>query len=85
MVSLSSMIIPRFYKRLTNAYTQRPVMSLLELFKDTTPFVLSPRLIISIWNMHASDDCIHVSTTFEDCVCWTSPPKFEQHEMEPSA
>ncbi|KAG1787502.1 uncharacterized protein HD556DRAFT_952080 [Suillus plorans] len=56
-------------------------MSLSELFSDTMPFILAPRLIISIWDTHAQDDCLHVSTTFEDCLCLTSPPRFEQHEM----
>ncbi|KAG2093124.1 uncharacterized protein F5147DRAFT_424749 [Suillus discolor] len=60
-----------------------PAMSLAELFNGTAPFVLAPRLIISIWDTHANDECVHVSTTFADCVCWTSPPDFEQHEMNP--
>jgi hypothetical protein len=60
------------------------VMNLLLLFNDTAPFILVPRLIISIWETHATDSCVHVSTTFEDCVCWTSPPVLEQHEMDPS-
>ncbi|KAG1735903.1 uncharacterized protein EDB91DRAFT_543961 [Suillus paluster] len=55
-----------------------PAMSLAELFNDTAPFIFAPRLIISIWDTHANDKCVHVSTTFADCVCWTSPP---QHEM----
>ncbi|KAG0697926.1 hypothetical protein DFH29DRAFT_126573 [Suillus ampliporus] len=59
-----------------------PAMSLAELFNDTAPFVLAPRLIISIWDTHAHDQCVHVSTAFADCVCWTSPPRFEQHEMD---
>lgn len=54
-----------------------PVMSLAELFNDTAPFVFAPRLIISIWDTHANENCVHVSTTFEDCVCWTSPPQHE--------
>ncbi|KAG1739046.1 hypothetical protein EDB19DRAFT_871827 [Suillus lakei] len=53
------------------------VMSLAELFNDTAPFVFAPRLIISIWDTHANENCVHVSTTFEDCVCWTSPPQRE--------
>ncbi|KAG1739053.1 hypothetical protein EDB19DRAFT_1712685 [Suillus lakei] len=57
------------------------VMYLVLLFNDTVPFIIVPRLIISIWDTHANDNCVHVSTTFEDCVCWTSPPTFEQHEM----
>ncbi|KAG1908065.1 uncharacterized protein F5891DRAFT_225516 [Suillus fuscotomentosus] len=60
-----------------------PAMSLAELFNGTAPFILAPRLIISIWDTHANDECVHVSTTFADCVCWTSPPDFEQHEMSP--
>ncbi|KAG2033848.1 hypothetical protein BDR03DRAFT_653276 [Suillus americanus] len=61
----------------------KPAMSLAELFNGTAPFILAPRLIISIWDTHANEQCIHVSTTFADCVCWTSPPNFEQHEMDP--
>ncbi|KAG2057553.1 hypothetical protein BDR06DRAFT_183867 [Suillus hirtellus] len=60
-----------------------PAMSLAELFNGTAPFILAPRLIISIWDTHANDECVHVSTTFADCVCWTSPPNFEQYEMSP--
>jgi hypothetical protein len=60
-----------------------PAMSLAELFNGTAPFILAPRLIISIWDTHANEGCVHVSTTFADCVCWTSPPDFEQHEMNP--
>ncbi|KAG1787504.1 uncharacterized protein HD556DRAFT_1501744 [Suillus plorans] len=63
------------------AHIPTPAMSLSELFNDTAPFILAPRLIISIWDTHAKDDCVEVSTTFEDCVCFTSPPRFEQHEM----
>ncbi|KAG1738979.1 hypothetical protein EDB19DRAFT_867705 [Suillus lakei] len=59
-----------------------PAMSLSELFNGTAPFILAPRLIISIWDTHANDECVHVSTTFADCICWTSPPDFEQHEMD---
>jgi hypothetical protein len=51
------------------------------LFNDTAPFIVVPRLIISIWETHANDKCVYVSTTFEDCICWTSPPALEQHEM----
>ncbi|KAG2153151.1 hypothetical protein DEU56DRAFT_470314 [Suillus clintonianus] len=36
--------------------------------------------VASIWDTHANESCVHVSTTFEDCVCWTSPPVFDQHE-----
>ncbi|KAG2137724.1 hypothetical protein BD769DRAFT_284772 [Suillus cothurnatus] len=59
-------------------------MNLVLLFNDTAPFIIVPRLIISIWDTHANQDCVHVSTTFEDCVCWTSPPRLEQHEMDSS-
>ncbi|KAG2122933.1 hypothetical protein DEU56DRAFT_67947 [Suillus clintonianus] len=64
---------------------QAVARNLVLLFKDTAPFIIMPRLIISIWDMHANENCIHVSTTFEDCVCWTSPPSFEQHEMNSCA
>ncbi|KAG1771080.1 hypothetical protein EV702DRAFT_1202113 [Suillus placidus] len=64
------------------AHLPTPVMSLSEVFIDTAPFILAPRLIISIWDTHAHDDCVEVSTTFEDCVCFTSPMRFEQHEMD---
>ncbi|KAG1737231.1 hypothetical protein EDB19DRAFT_1719237 [Suillus lakei] len=57
------------------------VMYLVLFFNGTVPFIIVPRLIISIWDAHASDNCVHVSTTFENCVCWTSPPTLEQHEM----
>ncbi|KAG1737233.1 hypothetical protein EDB19DRAFT_2040083 [Suillus lakei] len=57
------------------------MMSLVLLFNGTAPFIIVPRLIISIWETHANDNCVRVSTTFEDCVCWTSPPTSEQHEM----
>jgi len=59
-----------------------PVMRLSELFNDTAPFILAPRLIISIWDTHAHDKCAHVSTTFADCVCWTSPPTSDSEEQE---
>ncbi|KAG2144329.1 hypothetical protein DEU56DRAFT_791271 [Suillus clintonianus] len=55
-----------------------PVMSFAELFNDTAPFIFAPRLIISIWDTHANENCVQVSTAFEDCVCWTSHP---QHEI----
>ncbi|KAG2093128.1 uncharacterized protein F5147DRAFT_840543 [Suillus discolor] len=64
------------------AHIPTPAMSISEFFNDTAPFILAPRLIISIWDTHAHDDCVEVSTTFEDCVCWTSPLRFEQHEMD---
>ncbi|KAG2121051.1 uncharacterized protein F5147DRAFT_766916 [Suillus discolor] len=56
------------------------VLYLVILFKLTAPFIIVPRLIISIWDTHANDNCVHVSTTFEDCVCLTSPPEVEQPE-----
>jgi len=49
-----------------------PVMSFSELFMGAAPFIIAPRLIISIWDTHAHDQCRHVETTFADCVCWTS-------------
>ncbi|OAX32625.1 hypothetical protein K503DRAFT_593199 [Rhizopogon vinicolor AM-OR11-026] len=64
------------------AHIPTPAMSLSELFNDTAPFILAPRLIISIWDTHAHSECAHVSTTFEDCVCWTSPQISEEHEMD---
>ncbi|KAG2345815.1 hypothetical protein BDR05DRAFT_89833 [Suillus weaverae] len=57
-------------------------MNLVQLFNGTAPFIIVPRLIISIWSTHANDNCVHVSTTFEDCVCWNPPPIMEQHEMD---
>lgn len=64
------------------AHIPTSAMSLSELFNDTAPFILAPRLIISIWDTHANDNCVELSTTFEDCACWTSPLRFEQHEMD---
>ncbi|KAG1795055.1 uncharacterized protein HD556DRAFT_390070 [Suillus plorans] len=58
------------------------VMDVILLFSDTAPFIIVPRLIVDIWETHANDSCVHVSTTFEDCVCWTSPPPLEEHELE---
>ncbi|KAG2752300.1 hypothetical protein P692DRAFT_20724001 [Suillus brevipes Sb2] len=58
------------------------VLTFILLFKDTAPLIVVPRFIISIWDTHANDNCINVSTTFEDCVCWTSPPKIEQPETD---
>lgn len=57
-------------------------MSLSEGFIDCAPFIVAPRLIISIWDTHVNDRCTHVSTAFEDCICWTLPPASEQHEMD---
>ncbi|KAG2363161.1 hypothetical protein BDR07DRAFT_1376000 [Suillus spraguei] len=38
---------------------------------------------VIIWDTHAKDNCTHsISTTFEDCACWTSPPTLEQHETD---
>ncbi|OAX43250.1 hypothetical protein K503DRAFT_199784 [Rhizopogon vinicolor AM-OR11-026] len=56
-----------------------PVSSLLALYTDTAPFILAPRIIIDILDSHAREECVHVSTTFANCVCWTSPP---EHEMD---
>jgi hypothetical protein len=50
------------------------VTSLSELFNDTAPFILAPRLIISIWDTHAHDDCVYVNPAFADCACLTLPP-----------
>jgi hypothetical protein len=58
------------------------VLGFVMMFNVTAPFIIVPRLIISIWETHANDNCVHVSTTFEDCVCWTSPPTLEQHEVD---
>ncbi|KAG1734037.1 uncharacterized protein EDB91DRAFT_619767 [Suillus paluster] len=60
-------------------------MSLSQMFIDTAPFIIAPRLIISIWDMHVDEECVRISTAFADCVCWTSPPPFEQHEMDSHA
>ncbi|KAG1812798.1 uncharacterized protein BJ212DRAFT_432703 [Suillus subaureus] len=64
------------------AHIPTSAMSLSELFNDTAPFILAPRLIISIWDTHAQDDCVEVSKLFEDCTCWTSPSRSERHEMD---
>jgi hypothetical protein len=63
-------------------YSQLQVMSLSELFIDTAPFILAPRFIISIWDMHAHEECVQISTMFEDCVCWASTPTFEGKETD---
>ncbi|KAG2062497.1 hypothetical protein BDR04DRAFT_1112139 [Suillus decipiens] len=61
------------------------VMSFVLFFNATAPFIVVPRLIISIWDTHARDNCAHsISTTFEDCACWTSPPTLEWHEADSS-
>ncbi|KAG2035125.1 hypothetical protein BDR03DRAFT_1012819 [Suillus americanus] len=58
------------------------VFNLVLLYKDTAPLIIVPRFIISIWDTHANDNCVHVSTTFEECVCWTSPPQSKQPEID---
>ncbi|KAG2033222.1 hypothetical protein BDR03DRAFT_968009 [Suillus americanus] len=63
------------------AHLSTAVRYLVLLFKNTAPLIIAPRLIISIWDTHANENCVHVSTTFEDCVCWTSPPELEQPEI----
>lgn len=60
-------------------------ISFVMLFNITAPFIIVPRVVMSIWETHANDKCVHVSTTFEDCVCWTSPPELEQHELDSCA
>jgi len=50
------------------------VASIAEVFNSSAPFILAPRLIISIWDTHAHDECVYINTTFEDCTCWTSTP-----------
>ncbi|KAG2356589.1 hypothetical protein BDR07DRAFT_1463956 [Suillus spraguei] len=62
------------------AHLSTAALNLVLLFKDTAPLIIVPRFIISIWETHANANCVRVSTTFEDCVCWTSPPKSEQLE-----
>ncbi|KAG1811560.1 hypothetical protein EV424DRAFT_1349648 [Suillus variegatus] len=59
-----------------------PVMYLVQFFINTAPIIILPRLIISIWETHANENCVHVSTTFEDCICWAPPQASEQHEMD---
>ncbi|KAG2144260.1 hypothetical protein DEU56DRAFT_790837 [Suillus clintonianus] len=78
-------LLTKFYRdQLTPPFThsQTPAMSISELFNDTVPYILAPRLIISIWDTHAHDECVYISRTFEDCGCWTSPIVFEEREME---
>ncbi|OAX35189.1 hypothetical protein K503DRAFT_785251 [Rhizopogon vinicolor AM-OR11-026] len=58
-----------------------PVMSLSQLFNDTAPFILAPRLIISIWDTHAHDTCVHVSTTFADCSKSSLKSRKNVHEL----
>ncbi|KAG2350494.1 hypothetical protein BDR05DRAFT_26412 [Suillus weaverae] len=64
------------------AHLPTVVLYLILLYKDTAPLIIVPRLIISIWDTHANDNCVHVSTTFEECVCWTSPPNLEQPKID---
>ncbi|KAG2144258.1 hypothetical protein DEU56DRAFT_236304 [Suillus clintonianus] len=64
------------------AHIPTAATALSTFFNSTVPFILAPRLIISIWDTHAQDNCVYVSTPFADCVCWTSPARFEQHEMD---
>lgn len=56
-------------------------MNISELINDTVPYILVPRLTISIWDTHAYNDCVYVSRMFEDCGCLTSPMAFEEYEM----
>ncbi|KAG2065658.1 hypothetical protein BDR04DRAFT_146103 [Suillus decipiens] len=64
------------------AHLPTVVLNLVLLFKDTAPLIIVPRLIISIWDTHANENCVHVSTTFEDCACWTLPPELEQPKLD---
>ncbi|KAJ8587560.1 hypothetical protein M405DRAFT_302792 [Rhizopogon salebrosus TDB-379] len=57
-----------------------PVANLSELFNGSAPFILAPRLIISIWDTHAHEECEHVGTTLADCLCWTS--QTSDYEMD---
>ncbi|KAG1734066.1 uncharacterized protein EDB91DRAFT_1084210 [Suillus paluster] len=54
-----------------------PAMSLSETFINTAPFIIAPRLIISIWDMHANEECSNIISTaaFADCM-------FDEHEMD---
>ncbi|KAG1734097.1 uncharacterized protein EDB91DRAFT_1084234 [Suillus paluster] len=58
------------------------VSYLLFLFADSAPYIIAPRLMISIWDTHANDSCVHVSTAFADCVCWAPSLRFDEHEMD---
>ncbi|KAG1874854.1 hypothetical protein F4604DRAFT_1680741 [Suillus subluteus] len=73
----------QIYLAISWANLSTVVLNLAILFKDTTPFIIAPRLIISIWDTHANDNCVHLSTMFEDCVCLSSPPELEQPEIDP--
>ncbi|KAG2137664.1 hypothetical protein BD769DRAFT_1637996 [Suillus cothurnatus] len=44
-----------------------PVTNIAELFNSVVPYILAPRLTISIWDTHAYDKCVYVSKAFEDC------------------
>ncbi|OJA10069.1 hypothetical protein AZE42_10563 [Rhizopogon vesiculosus] len=43
-----------------DVYFPTSVSSLLTLFTDIVPFIIAPHLIISIWDMHAHDNCSEV-------------------------
>ncbi|KAG2137570.1 uncharacterized protein EDB93DRAFT_757852 [Suillus bovinus] len=64
------------------AHLPTVVTNLILMFNDIAPFIIVPRLIISIWETHANDNCVRFSTTFLDCVCWTSPQPLQQHEAD---
>ncbi|KAG2061967.1 hypothetical protein BDR06DRAFT_17708 [Suillus hirtellus] len=63
------------------AHLTTVMLSFVLLFKDTAPLIIVPRLIISIWDTHANEDCVQISTMFENCVCWTRPTELEQPEV----
>lgn len=58
-----------------------PMMNISELINDTVPYILVPRLTISIWDTHAYSECVYVSKMFEDCGCLASPMASEEYEM----
>ncbi|KAG1801498.1 uncharacterized protein HD556DRAFT_1337907 [Suillus plorans] len=64
------------------AHLTTVMLSFVLLFKDTAPLIIVPRLIISIWDTHANEDCAQISTMFENCVCWTPPTELEQPEVD---
>jgi hypothetical protein len=64
------------------AHLPTVALNLVLLFNNTVPLIIAPRFIISIWDTHADDNCVHVSTAFEDCVCLTSPAELEQPEID---
>ncbi|KAG2364154.1 hypothetical protein BDR07DRAFT_1459846 [Suillus spraguei] len=41
------------------AHLSTVVLNLVLLFKDTAPLIIVPRLIISIWDTHANENCVH--------------------------